>query len=93
MPDTRGGNHPPAAPGARRRCMTPSAPMREPVPARFNLARYCLAENARLRPNETALTVVGDDHAQRWTHGELDRKCARWRRASPRSAFRRARAS
>lgn len=46
----------------------------DPVPARFNLARYCLAENARLRPDGTAITVVGDDHIQRWTHGELDRK-------------------
>ena len=44
----------------------------EPVPKRFNLARYCLAENARLRPDETAITVVGDHVAQRWTHGEFD---------------------
>ena len=44
----------------------------EPVPETFNLARYCLAENARLRPQETAITVVGDHGAQRWTHGEFD---------------------
>jgi len=50
---------------------------REPVPPRFNLARYCLAENARLRPDATALTVVGDAGAQRWTHAELDLKVRR----------------
>lgn len=44
----------------------------DPVPARFNLARYCLAENARLRPGDPAITVVGDHGALRWTHGELD---------------------
>ena len=53
--------------------MTPShAVALDPVPERFNLARYCLAENARLRPQATAITVVGDHGAQRWTHGELD---------------------
>jgi len=52
--------------------MTQSLPSREPVPARFNLARYCLAENARLRPRATAITVVGDGHVLRWTHAELD---------------------
>jgi acyl-coenzyme A synthetase/AMP-(fatty) acid ligase len=52
-------------------------PLREPVPARFNLARYCLAENARLRPHVTALTVVGDGAALRWTHAELDLKVRR----------------
>lgn len=51
-----------------------TAPSREPVPARFNLARYCLAKNARLRPDATAITVVGDAGALRWTHAELDRK-------------------
>jgi acyl-coenzyme A synthetase/AMP-(fatty) acid ligase len=45
---------------------------REPVPVRFNLARYCLAGNARLRPDALAITVVGDHGARRWTHGELD---------------------
>ncbi len=44
----------------------------EPVPGKFNLARYCLAENARLRPKATAITVVGDHGAQCWTHGEFD---------------------
>ncbi|MBI1867048.1 MAG: acyl-CoA synthetase [Methylocystis sp.] len=51
--------------------------MREPVPSRFNVARYCLAENARRRPKAIALTVVGDEHEQRWTHGELDLKVRR----------------
>lgn len=51
--------------------LTPAAPL-EPVPERFNLARYCLAENAGLRPNERAITVVGDHGAQCWTHGEFD---------------------
>lgn len=50
---------------------------REPVPARFNLARYCLADNARLRPDATALTVVGDERDQCWTHAELDLKVRR----------------
>jgi acyl-coenzyme A synthetase/AMP-(fatty) acid ligase len=50
---------------------------REPVPARFNLARYCLAENARVRPDAVALTVVGDAGAQRWTHAALDLKVRR----------------
>jgi acyl-coenzyme A synthetase/AMP-(fatty) acid ligase len=45
---------------------------REAVPVRFNLARYCLAENARLRPDAPAITVVGDHGVRRWSHGELD---------------------
>ncbi len=45
---------------------------RQPVPARFNLARYCLAENARRRPDAPALTVIGDDHEQHWSNAELD---------------------
>lgn len=49
----------------------------KPVPARFNLARYCLAENARLRPDAPALTVVGDEAALRWTHAELDLRVRR----------------
>jgi acyl-coenzyme A synthetase/AMP-(fatty) acid ligase len=51
-----------------------ASPDRDPVPARFNLARYCLAANAAARPDVTALTIVGDAGAQRWTHGELDLK-------------------
>ncbi len=62
--------------GAKSAGMT-IEPLREPVPACFNLARYCLAENARLRPEITALTVVGDGGAQRWTHAELDLKVRR----------------
>jgi acyl-coenzyme A synthetase/AMP-(fatty) acid ligase len=50
--------------------------MRETVPERFNLARYCLAENARLRGDALALTVIGDDHEQHWSAAELDR-CVR----------------
>ncbi len=57
--------------------MTQTSSSREPVPARFNLARYCLAENARTQPEKPALTIVGDDHALRWTHGELDQKVRR----------------
>jgi acyl-coenzyme A synthetase/AMP-(fatty) acid ligase len=48
--------------------------MPDPVPPRFNLARYCLVQNARMRPGARAVTVIGDDSAQSWTHSELDRK-------------------
>jgi acyl-coenzyme A synthetase/AMP-(fatty) acid ligase len=48
--------------------------MCDPVPPRFNLARYCLEENARRRPRDTAFTVVGDDGDHRWSYGELDRQ-------------------
>jgi acyl-coenzyme A synthetase/AMP-(fatty) acid ligase len=48
--------------------------IRDPVPARFNLARYCLAENARARPDALALTVLGDAGELRFTQGELDLK-------------------
>jgi len=51
--------------------LTSVAPL-EPAPERFNLARYCLAENARERPTATAITVIGDHGSQRWTHGEFD---------------------
>jgi acyl-coenzyme A synthetase/AMP-(fatty) acid ligase len=54
--------------------LSQASSMSDPVPFRFNLARYCLAENARLRPDERAVTVVGDDAEQGWTYGELDRK-------------------
>ncbi|WP_336485200.1 class I adenylate-forming enzyme family protein [Methylobacterium nigriterrae] len=43
-------------------------------PARFNGARYCLAENARLRAGKTALVMVGGaGEAERLTFGEADR--------------------
>ena len=42
-------------------------------PARFNAARYGLAENARLRPDKTALIMVGDDSEARLTFGEVER--------------------
>jgi acyl-coenzyme A synthetase/AMP-(fatty) acid ligase len=47
--------------------------MSEPVPARFNLARYCLADYARAQPDNTAIVIVGDESAQSWTYGALDR--------------------
>ena len=40
-------------------------------PARFNAARYCLAENARLRPDKTALVMVGDGTADRLSFGAV----------------------
>ncbi len=46
--------------------------MREPVPRRFNLARYCLSENACARPDKTALTIVGDDGALSFAYAEFD---------------------
>jgi len=51
--------------------------MREPVPARFNLARYCLQDNARTQPDKIALTIIGDRRVQRWTYRELDDKVRR----------------
>lgn len=30
-----------------------------PVAARFNIARYCLSQNARLRADKTAMILVG----------------------------------
>jgi acyl-coenzyme A synthetase/AMP-(fatty) acid ligase len=42
-------------------------------PHRFNIARHCLAEQARLRPEKTALIIVGDGAAvRRWSYAELD---------------------
>jgi acyl-coenzyme A synthetase/AMP-(fatty) acid ligase len=59
--------------GAKRRLMLKiDASGLEPVPVRFNLARYCLEDNARRRPNDTAFTVVGDDGDHRWSYGQLD---------------------
>ncbi|WP_300296676.1 acyl-CoA synthetase [Ferrovibrio sp.] len=46
--------------------------MTEPVAPRFNIARYCLAENARLRPDKTAMVLVGEDGEFRMTFGEVD---------------------
>ncbi|MET0258701.1 MAG: AMP-binding protein, partial [Methylobacterium sp.] len=43
-------------------------------PERFNAARYCLAENARLRPDKTALVMVGAGEAvTRITYAEAER--------------------
>jgi len=52
-------------------------PTREAVPARFNLARYCLSENARTQPDRIGLTVVGDKSALRLSYREIDEKTRR----------------
>jgi acyl-coenzyme A synthetase/AMP-(fatty) acid ligase len=48
----------------------------DPVPERFNLARYCLGRSAAAMPDQVALTVVRDvdDPAAttRWTYAELE---------------------
>ncbi|MFZ1859209.1 MAG: AMP-binding protein, partial [Candidatus Competibacter sp.] len=49
----------------------------ERPPARFNMARYCLREAARLTPDKVALIVVSDarapvEQAERWTYRQLD---------------------
>lgn len=46
----------------------------ETVPARFNAARHCLEANTRLRPDKTALVMVGEGgRATRLSFGEVDR--------------------
>jgi acyl-coenzyme A synthetase/AMP-(fatty) acid ligase len=47
---------------------------REAVPARFNLARYCLSENARIQPDRIGLTIVGDAGALQLSYREIDEK-------------------
>ena len=43
------------------------------VPPRFNIARHCLSENARVRPDVVAMTVVGDAGvATEYTFTEVD---------------------
>lgn len=43
-------------------------------PARFNAARFCLEDNARLRGDKTALVMVGDGGSvSRLTYAEADR--------------------
>ncbi len=50
--------------------MTELAPA--PVPSRFNIARHCLAENARLRGDKTAMILVGDaDKAGHWAETRM----------------------
>lgn len=49
----------------------------EQPPARFNMARYCLARSAAQRAGKIALIVVSDadaplEEAERWTYGALD---------------------
>ncbi|MEI4600263.1 AMP-binding protein, partial [Klebsiella pneumoniae] len=53
--------------------MPDSLPDDRRPPARFNAARYCLAENARLRPDKTALIMVGDGAEARLSFGEVER--------------------
>lgn len=48
--------------------------MSDPVPARFNLSRYCLADHARAHPEKTAITIVGDEGEQSWTYGAFDER-------------------
>jgi acyl-coenzyme A synthetase/AMP-(fatty) acid ligase len=44
-----------------------------PPPARFNLARYCLAAQAAAHPGKMALIIAGDDGAaRRWSYAEID---------------------
>src|SRR5208283_5205546 len=50
---------------------------REAVPARFNLARYCLAENARLQPERIGLTIVGDAGSLQLSYREIDERVRR----------------
>ncbi|MFD0938088.1 class I adenylate-forming enzyme family protein, partial [Methylobacterium trifolii] len=42
-------------------------------PARFNAARYCLADNARLRPDKAALVMAGADGVSTLSFAEADR--------------------
>lgn len=52
--------------------LTDSRPL-PPPPARFNIARYCLAANAAARPDKTALIVdSGGGEDTRWSYGALD---------------------
>lgn len=49
----------------------------DPVPDRFNIARYCLIRAAAETPDKIALIVVADadaplDEAEHWSYGELD---------------------
>ena len=51
----------------------PTSDDRQPPP-RFNAARHCLAENARLRGDKTALIMVGEGGAvSRFTYAEAER--------------------
>jgi acyl-coenzyme A synthetase/AMP-(fatty) acid ligase len=52
-------------------------PAREAVPARFNLARYCLADDARTQPDRLGLTIVGDGGALQLSYREIDEKVRR----------------
>lgn len=58
---------------ANDRRMSPPAPPPQRFPERFNIARYCLASHAAVRPEKTALIIAGGDgEARRWSYGEID---------------------
>ncbi len=48
------------------------------LPDRFNIARQCLTEQARLRPDKTALIIIGDGGGERrWSYADLDLRVRR----------------
>ena len=51
---------------------SPLSPDRHPPP-RLNAARYCLAENARIRGDKAALILAGDAGVTRLTYAQADR--------------------
>ncbi len=54
----------------------PAGRLAYPPPARFNMARYCLAGPAAATPDKSALIVVDDvesnDPAEQWSYAELE---------------------
>ncbi len=66
---------PPGLSAPERRMDLAHSP-REAVPARFNLARYCLSENARTQPDRIGLTIVGDAGALQLSYARSTRRCA-----------------
>ena len=52
--------------------MNEHSPLRPP-PERFNIARYCLADQAATWPDKTALIIAGGiDRQRQWSYRELD---------------------
>ncbi len=49
-----------------------TAPPSTLPPACFNIARHCLTEQARLRPDKTALIIAGCGSERRWNYRDLD---------------------
>jgi acyl-coenzyme A synthetase/AMP-(fatty) acid ligase len=48
------------------------------LPDRLNIARHCLTEQAQLRPDKTALIIVGDGGGERrWSYAQLDEQVRR----------------